>query len=836
MLVIILLVTSSLAVLKPGYAINAGTVPNIYLTKGTPPAPPLPPASNVSYTTNTATVGTLFNVTVWVNNTDLLGGADITVKYNDTVINVTKWYVPTYAQDFFMPAPYTALPAPPGFTFTRIGPGKCSVHVAVSEGQLPPAPPWGVNGSIAIFQFKVLLLPDKYGQLNTTLDMSASFILDTAGNTVVGTVLQNGFYQITWAAPSAHPYMGLTPLNYDFNPGPFYNVNVNGSTLDEKVYIRNLDSGWALTEANFTLTYNSTVLAVEGAPDANITLALGWSNTSDIGYAPGSITLNLTGPASPGSHPPIDVLVATIRFTVILQEVNGPSWPVGSWIWSTQAFSSVTFRDHTTTIKADTSETGKVKVYTLVALPLPYKEVIPAITTLGPTPALGQEFDVNVTIQHMSPAWHIIGLMFRIFYNSTVIAPVSVAAGPFFEDGPEQGWNHYGLFFFALDEGVSLYAPYDDIIVSMILLPDSHGSYNWMTSFANDTGMTDSQRTVATIRFKEILMQDYLTTYESPLNLTDVFGEEGIDWNGTYVPFFAPVNGEVIVLPLNEPGRAIDLYGGAKNDGYWTGYPAPFLAPWGGQGPNQPMDLVFPQSEITLYAYLSYNYWPVQSKDVGFEIEGPFEKIGGQLVPAPTYEIWAKLVASTNGSGIARITFRMPWPCMNPDTITGVWKITATATIGDQVVMDTMPFYYERVVYITSVTTNKLNYLHLDTVKVTVDYETHSEQFYPALFSVVILDNLSVPIGMGLFDTQVGGAVFCTWTTGEIQLGIPIPKWAYSGACTVEVNVYDKDPTLGGEAYEPEFGTPGWYFPPWVLPPPIFPDWWIAPIIYILPY
>jgi len=221
------------------------------------------------------------------------------------------------------------------------------------------------------------------------------------------------------------------------------------------------------------------------------------------------------------------------------------------------------------------------------------------------------------------------------------------------------------------------------------------------------------------------------------------------------------------------------------------------------------MDLVDPQSQVYLYAYVTYNYWPVQSKDVGFEIEGPYQHVVNQsgdfYIPLQTYQVWAKFTATTDQYGVASYTYRMPWPCSNPDSITGVWKITASVTVADQVITDTMLFYYQRVVYIEEVSTDKYQYNHAQYVKVEVEYLTHSVLCYPALFAIVISDNLTVPVGFTTYNTTVGGATFCTWKEDTFTVQIQIPKWAYAGEAYVKVSVYDKDPTIGGEALCPQF-------------------------------
>jgi len=250
----------------------------------------------------------------------------------------------------------------------------------------------------------------------------------------------------------------------------------------------------------------------------------------------------------------------------------------------------------------------------------------------------------------------------------------------------------------------------------------------------------------------------------------------------------------------------IDLYGGAVNAGYGS---CPFPEPYGGQGPNNPMDLVIPQSEVCLWAKVEYNCWPVQSKDVGFEIEGPFYKNESdpeQLLPKEAYQIWAKLVVRTDSDGIAALVFRMPWPCEDPESVTGIWKVTATVNLADEIIMDTVIFYYEHMVYITKVTTDKFYYVHEENVHVCVEYSTHSMQTYPGLFAIVITDELGVPFGMDIsIETMIGGAEFCEWKIDEFCVDIYIPKWAFAGYAYVHISVYDIDPTEGGFAWGPEY-------------------------------
>src|SRR5208337_3376389 len=110
-----------------------------------------------------------------------------------------------------------------------------------------------------------------------------------------------------------------------------------------------------------------------------------------------------------------------------------------------------------------------------------------------------------------------------------------------------------------------------------------------------------------------------------------------------------------------------------------------FPAPYGGQGANMPMDMVEPQSFVYFNAYVSYNGWPVQSKNVAFEITEP----DGSL--------YMKTSAITDSDGIATIGIRMPWPCdPNQDAaLLGKWNEVSTVELADVVINDTLNFKYD---------------------------------------------------------------------------------------------------------------------------------------------
>ncbi|MBS7633170.1 hypothetical protein KEJ15_06085 [Candidatus Bathyarchaeota archaeon] len=169
------------------HTISATPAPRMYLTP-----------SNIIYTTDNATVGTKFNVTVWCADVPDIGGAQISIVYNDTIVNATRWFVPDTDPNFFMPLPYGALPTPPDTGYIHLGPNSGSIKISVMKGGLPPDAPWGHAGKIAVIEFRIRALPTS-GKFSTLLNINNidTFLLDPLANEIPGTVKEDGYYEIT---------------------------------------------------------------------------------------------------------------------------------------------------------------------------------------------------------------------------------------------------------------------------------------------------------------------------------------------------------------------------------------------------------------------------------------------------------------------------------------------------------------------------------------------------------------------------------------------------------------------------------------------------------------
>ena len=791
----------------------AGIMPMIPLTTAQYPGPVIymedPYGPGGQYKWDTETVPAKFNVTIWVTNVSKLMMFQVYITFNDDILNITQFHgLVTGKTDAVRAWPNDDLGGrawDPEYvfyggvggsignpTYYHLGAGQGAVKWGDTLGAERTLDP-DVAYKLACIEFRVTKMPDKGEILNCTLGIdNMDTYLYTAAGRIPDDIItkKDGYYELTWAQP-APPHCAVDPTLVEFGPWP---PSAVGETFDLDVLIMDYHEAWGLTNATIAITYNTTLIDVVGGV-ANITLGPLWdpaTSTIEIIHGVPDKIKFVVYPID--TIPSGDILVATIKFTVMYQ----PVYP------EPDAQTDILFQDcilwnHMYQLPTDPSVPGKVMIYALISLPLPWFEVDPSLVELGPAPAVGEEFTVDVKIVELHFAWYLVAVQFRLTYDPELLEVVEVTEGDFLQD---PCWNIHGTYFVSYIES-DLMGPH--VLVGQMLLPNATGYYD-QTCWPNGTG------TIATIKFKALKQgcfgQENLTC---TLGLVSVFGQWAIDRNGAYIPIDEAknVNGTYVMMPLTQVGRVIDVYGGAVNRGYGTAHGTNYKgigviwpAPFGGQGPNNPMDLVIPQSVVYLFANVTYNFWPVQSKDVGFEIEGPFDQETGE--PRNTYFVM-KYSNRTDENGVAWIKFQMPWPCENPEEYFGKYKVTVTVDICSVVVTDTLMFDYYYMVEITKVTTDKYCYAHCEYVEVTVEFRSKAMQRYPVLIFVVIQDELETHFGAAHIETWVEDAEFCTWKEYVVTLSIHIPKWAFAGVAKIYVSAFDKDPTLGGAPWCPTY-------------------------------
>lgn len=398
----------------------------------------------------------------------------------------------------------------------------------------------------------------------------------------------------------------------------------------------------------------------------------------------------------------------------------------------------------------------------------PYLKVVPS-TTLIPAgaPVVGTIdafFNVSVYVYDAAWDWWIVGIEFKLAYNDTLIDFKAASIDPWL--------NSLGnIYMTPIVKGIR-WDGLAYINLAVLLLPHRYPPATWDRPISKDGPLVQ-------LKFEVIRQEAMPWVGTSPLDLYDT---KFADIAAEPVPYEPPVDG-LVKIEGYVIGRAIDLF---------TQYPAPY----GGQGFNKPSDMFTPQQQVELFALVTYNLWPVQQKDVAFQIFDP----QGNLVTI--------ICGRTNASGIAHVSFRIPWPCENPERLFGVWKVIATVEIAEVVVSDTLEFHFDYLVRWIKVTTDKDAYAHGETITVTVEYQSYAVQERSVLIAVVAHDELNVPFDSDFLKTTVGTNDMTTWCTYKKYVAtftLEIPKWAAAGKATIYVNALTNWPFNGGAQVTPTY-------------------------------
>lgn len=401
----------------------------------------------------------------------------------------------------------------------------------------------------------------------------------------------------------------------------------------------------------------------------------------------------------------------------------------------------------------------------------PFLSVKPVKTTFVSGPPLVNTsdafFNIYVWIENCTEGWWVIGAEFKLAYNGTLIKYVGIEVDPWLDAfgdiylvPPVFGTRGDGLKF---------------LHTAVVLLPHDYPPSEWWWPIEGSGALVK-------ITFEVIHQEEFPWVAQSPLDLYDILFS---DIQAEPVEA-APEKDGLVEIQGYILGRMIDVY---------TQYPEPY----GGQGINMPSDAFAPQNEVCLSAKVTYNLDPVQNKPVSFEIKWPD---GTVLLTR---------VAFTDINGIAKTCFRIPWldQLSDPERVFGVWKVFATVEIADEVVNDTLTFKVAWLMEIIDIETadsfQKQKPAPLGEMWFKVTWEVRSAQPRYAVITVVVYDELGVPIAWDSYDGNFSAEAICVPRTYSHNFTLYIPTWAYVGTATVYANIYTDFPQNGGATYGPEF-------------------------------
>ena len=285
----------------------------------------------------------------------------------------------------------------------------------------------------------------------------------------------------------------------------------------------------------------------------------------------------------------------------------------------------------------------------------------------------------------------------------------------------------------------------------------------------------------------------------------------------------------VMCLPsFLQPKISYGLGSGVKDGVYQSSEKAIDLytqkEPYSGRGPNQPSDAFAPQEEVILYANVTYMGGPVANKLVAFEVHDP--SLSSRLTRT----------AETDGSGLANVSFRIPWPIENAETIVfGTWSVLANVEIAEEVVTDTLTFKVCWIVEILKVETVDVNNLSKTSFmkgqhihfRLTVNNTARVEKVATLTFDVY--DESEVPLGVVIReDVKIPPGV-----TVYFIKDLLIPTWAFVGVGVVSANAYTASHAPWCPQVSTTFLITKLYVPPvvWELPAWLM---WLLIILTIL--
>lgn len=218
--------------------------------------------------------------------------------------------------------------------------------------------------------------------------------------------------------------------------------------------------------------------------------------------------------------------------------------------------------------------------------------------------------------------------------------------------------------------------------------------------------------------------------------------------------------------------------------------------PYNGKGPNAPSDAFQPQELVILYANVTYNDYPVANALVAFQIDNPRN------------EFWNMTIIGTNStdsSGIAQFSFRIPWPIENPeDVVFGEWVSVATVDVAGVVVRDSLTFKVGWILEITKLEilngflTPQTKFFLEETIIFNLTIENIAFIQKIGTITIDALDANKNPI----IHAEIDNIVFQPGVN-HVNVTSSIPKTSAVGESTVSAVAHVALPEEGGVPYCP---------------------------------
>jgi len=216
---------TSTGVLTVYFAVVQTPYPTIYVEN------PMTVTSNFIFFTNTTAVGDRFNATVWVKNVTDLFDYSVDLRVNDTVLNITRAWRPTFDTQWVFRLKNTVGTTP---ALIDADPFNGIVEEAtVGDSLIPPTTYFSGMGKLAIVEFQILLPPPKGAPMGTvfsSLNIStrSTYIENPEGPFEIWSIKTNGQYEFNYAPPGTQISINVNPATVSLGQ----TVTISGKIQD----------------------------------------------------------------------------------------------------------------------------------------------------------------------------------------------------------------------------------------------------------------------------------------------------------------------------------------------------------------------------------------------------------------------------------------------------------------------------------------------------------------------------------------------------------------------------------------------------------------------------
>jgi len=366
---------------------------------------------NFHFLTNSTTIGDRFNMTVWVENVTDLFSYQILLNINDTIVNITNAWLPTWEGSWVFHS-NTTVNLKPVF-YDRNNNNKTE-SVLVGDSLLGSGYTFNGSGLLAIIELEITLKPPENGRLETTLNIkNTDTILLNNEQNEIPSVKNNGIYMYTWVQLE-NPRLKVSPTRLEYGPEP---PQVIGETFQIKISIENLHVAWNLETVVFSLDYDPNLIIYK-----KFQATPAWSSYS-VTPILGSIIIVV---GNPENAPFGEIELIQVEFEIKYQGFHPETNETDLELKNIKLYDTENRQ-----IPTDPPINGKLVI--IGAPQPPWPEIQPyriQINKTYPT-AIGYSVEIDLTLTNLNSSWKLREVSVNLTYDTAMLKLKAIEEGDF---------------------------------------------------------------------------------------------------------------------------------------------------------------------------------------------------------------------------------------------------------------------------------------------------------------------------------------------------------------------------------------------------------------------